>query len=129
MEWTCCACEHQVDERYFDTEERMCDECMNLAYPDSIADKSIQLGASVVKSNDNVSGVFMVDGKIKDIDYFDSKEPDSSNINVQYVIDRLNNLELTGRNKKELCEIVDVLSEIQRQIYATGVALNQTTKE
>ena len=50
MEWTCCACEHQVDERYFDTEERMCDECMNLAYPDSITDKSIQLGASVVKS-------------------------------------------------------------------------------
>ena len=129
MEWTCCVCEHQVDERYFDTEERMCDECMNLAYPDSITDKSIQLGASVVKSNNNVSGVFMVDGKIKDIDYFDSKEPDSSNINVQYVIDRLNNLELTGRNKKELCEIVDVLSEIQRQIYATGVALNQRTKE
>ena len=129
MEWTCCACEHQVDERYFDTEERMCDECMDLAYPDSIVDKSIQLGASVVKSNNNVSGVFMVDGKIKEIDYFDSKEPDSSNINVQYVIDRLNNLELTGRNKKELCEIVDVLSEIQRQIYATGVALNQTTKE
>ena len=129
MEWTCCACEHQVDERYFDTEERMCDECMNLAYPDSITDKSIQLGASVVKSNNNVSGVFMVDGKIKDIDYFDSKEPDSSNINVQYVIDRLNNLELTGRNKKELCEIVDVLSEIQKQIYATGVALNQRTKE
>ena len=95
MEWTCCACEHQVDERYFDTEERMCDECMNLAYPDGIADK----------------------------------EPDSSNINIQQVIDRLNNLELTGRNKKELCEIVDVLSEIQKQIYATGVALNQRTKE
>ena len=95
MEWTCCACEHQVDERYFDTEERMCDECMDLAYPDSIVDK----------------------------------KSDSSNINIQYVIDRLNNLELTGRNKKELCEIVDVLSEIQRQIYATGVALNQTTKE
>ena len=71
----------------------------------------------------------MVDGKIKDIDYFDSKEPDSSNINIQYIIDRLNNLELTGRNKKELCEIIDALSEIQRQIYATGVALNQTTKE
>ena len=68
MEWTCCACEHQVDERYFDTEERMCDECMNLAYPDSITDKSIQLGASVVKSNNNVSGVFMVDGKIKEVD-------------------------------------------------------------
>ena len=95
MEWTCCACEHQVDERYFDTEERMCDECMNLAYPDGITDE----------------------------------ESDSSNINIQYVIDRLNNLELTGRNKKELCEIVDVLSEIQRQIYATGVALNQRTKE
>ena len=103
MEWTCCACEHQVDERYFDTEERMCDECMNLAYPDGIADK----------------------------------EPDSSNINIQQVIDRLNNLELIGRNKdilplrykKELCEIVDVLSEIQKQIYATGVALNQRTKE
>ena len=71
----------------------------------------------------------MVDGKIKDIDYFDNKESDSSNINIQYVIDRLNNLELTGRNKKELCEIVDVLSDIQKQIYATGVALNQTTKE
>ena len=38
MEWTCCVCEHQVDERYFDTEERMCDECMNLAYPDGIED-------------------------------------------------------------------------------------------
>jgi len=60
---------------------------------------------------------------------YDEYDSYSSNINLQYVIDRLNNLELTGRNKKELCEIVDVLSEIQRQIYATGVALNQTTKE
>ena len=27
MNWTCCICEHQVDERFYDTEERMCDDC------------------------------------------------------------------------------------------------------
>lgn len=34
MEWTCCECEKQVDERWFDTEERMCDDCMNEKYCD-----------------------------------------------------------------------------------------------
>ena len=32
-------------------------------------EEDIQIGSSIVKSNDNVSGVFMVEGKIKDIDY------------------------------------------------------------
>ena len=29
MNWTCCECENQVDERYFDLDERTCDYCMN----------------------------------------------------------------------------------------------------
>ena len=36
-------------------------------------DEDAQLGASIVKSNDNVAGVFMVDGKIKDVDYVDEE--------------------------------------------------------
>ena len=29
IHWTCCVCEKQVEEYMFDTEERMCDECLN----------------------------------------------------------------------------------------------------
>ena len=29
MEWTCWSCEKQVDERHYDLDERMCDDCMN----------------------------------------------------------------------------------------------------
>ena len=29
MNWTCCECENQVDERYFDLNERMCYECLD----------------------------------------------------------------------------------------------------
>ena len=36
--------------------------------------EDVQLGASIVKSNKEVSGVFMVDGKIKDVDYFEEGE-------------------------------------------------------
>ena len=37
-------------------------------------DEDIAIGASIVKSNREVSGVFMVDGKIKDVDYFKKGE-------------------------------------------------------
>jgi len=37
-------------------------------------EEDVQLGASIVKSNKEVSGVFMVDGKIKDVDYFEKGE-------------------------------------------------------
>ena len=37
-------------------------------------EEDVQLGASIVKSNREVSGVFMVDGKIKDVDYFEKGE-------------------------------------------------------
>ena len=39
MHWTCCACEKQVDERYFNTEERMCDDCMDEEYCDIVVKK------------------------------------------------------------------------------------------
>ena len=29
MNWTCCECENQVDETYYDLDERTCDDCMN----------------------------------------------------------------------------------------------------
>jgi hypothetical protein len=29
MNWTCCECENQVDERYYDLDERMCNECLD----------------------------------------------------------------------------------------------------
>ena len=37
-------------------------------------EEDVQLGYSIVKSNKEVSGVFMVDGKIKDVDYFKKGE-------------------------------------------------------
>ena len=38
------------------------------------AGEDIQLGASIVESNDKVSGVFMTDGKIQQVDYFGDNE-------------------------------------------------------
>jgi NMD protein affecting ribosome stability and mRNA decay len=26
--WTCCSCERQVEEQFMDTDERMCEDCM-----------------------------------------------------------------------------------------------------
>ena len=65
MEWTCSACEKQVDERNFDTEERMCDDCMDLAYPDAIkwvsprdpGDENDSLHCEEKESNDNPFGL------------------------------------------------------------------------
>jgi hypothetical protein len=37
-------------------------------------EEDVAIGASIVKSNKEVSGVFMVDGKIKDVDYFEEGE-------------------------------------------------------
>ena len=39
-------------------------------------EEDVQLGASIVKSNENVSGVFMSDGEITSIDYFDDEVQD-----------------------------------------------------
>ena len=36
-------------------------------------EEDIALGASVVKSNEEVEGIFMVNGKIKDVDYIIKK--------------------------------------------------------
>jgi len=41
-------------------------------------EEDVQLGASIVKSNDEVSGVFMSDGKIEQIDYESS--PDNTGV-------------------------------------------------
>ena len=41
--WTCCSCEKQVEEKFMDTEERMCDDCMDEEYADSdLPDKMVE---------------------------------------------------------------------------------------
>ena len=37
-------------------------------------EEDVQLGYSIVKSNDEIEGVFIQEGKIVDIDYFDDHE-------------------------------------------------------
>ena len=37
--WTCCSCERQVEEQFMDTDERMCEDCMeeeDLDLPDKM---------------------------------------------------------------------------------------------
>ena len=46
-------------------------------------EEDVQLGASIVKSNDEVSGVFISDGEIKDIDYLDENTVRISDINEE----------------------------------------------
>tara|TARA_R110000765_G_scaffold90688_2_gene172422 strand:+ start:1150 stop:1425 length:276 start_codon:yes stop_codon:yes gene_type:complete len=44
-------------------------------YHNALTDEEdIQLGASIVESNDKVSGVFMSEGKVKQVDYFGDNE-------------------------------------------------------
>ena len=38
--WTCCSCEKQVEEKFMETDERMCDECMDEEYSD-LPDKMV----------------------------------------------------------------------------------------
>ena len=28
IKWTCCSCEKQIEEQFMDTDERMCEDCM-----------------------------------------------------------------------------------------------------
>jgi len=37
--WTCCSCEKQVEEKFMDTDERMCDDCMDEEYYEKLSDK------------------------------------------------------------------------------------------
>tara|TARA_R100001377_G_scaffold10887_1_gene5467 strand:- start:233 stop:412 length:180 start_codon:yes stop_codon:yes gene_type:complete len=41
--WTCCECEKQISERYFDLEERMCYECLD----DDMAETIIEIKKSI----------------------------------------------------------------------------------
>ena len=38
--WTCCSCQKQVEEKFMETDERMCDECMDEEYSD-LPDKMV----------------------------------------------------------------------------------------
>ena len=40
--WTCCCCEKQVEEKFMETDERMCDDCMEKEYADlDLPDKMV----------------------------------------------------------------------------------------
>ncbi len=40
--WTCCCCEKQVEEKFMETDERMCDDCMEKEYDDlDLPDKMV----------------------------------------------------------------------------------------
>ena len=92
MEFTCIKCEHKFHSTQMDTDERMCYECLEGTNPGD--DEDVQLGASIVKSNNKVSGVFMVNGKIKQIDY----EPTTADeYNEDYIKERLND----SKNKED----------------------------
>ena len=43
-------------------------------HPEYSSEDDTQLGASIVKSNDNVEGVFISNGEVKQVDYFDEEE-------------------------------------------------------
>lgn len=43
-------------------------------HPEYNSEDDTQLGASIVKSNDNVEGVFISNGEVKQVDYFDEEE-------------------------------------------------------
>ena len=62
-------------------------------------EEDVQLGASIVKSNDEVSGVFMSDGKIEQIDY-----------EYNDVISQYEDHEIQSEIKKVQSEIKDSLS-------------------
>ena len=55
-----------IEHRAFDKDSI---DIVKIDYDDDVA-----LGYSIVRSNREVSGVFMVDGKIKDVDYFKEGE-------------------------------------------------------
>ena len=55
-----------IEHRAFDKDSI---DIVKIDYDDDVA-----LGYSIVRSNREVSGVFMVDGKVKDVDYFKEGE-------------------------------------------------------
>jgi len=62
----CCSCKEHADA----IEEEKFKKANDLI----VYDDDVALGYSIVKSNREVSGVFMVDGEIKDVDYFKKGE-------------------------------------------------------
>ena len=68
MEWTCSKCETQVPAKWFDTEERMCHECLDQEYCDH--DKKVYQPA---EPDNNVPEDFTCEDCGKS---FDIPEPD-----------------------------------------------------
>ena len=54
-----------------DIADKVCRDFSEEYYPSELVptDEDVQLAASIVESNDNVSGVLMIDGEIEQVDY------------------------------------------------------------
>ncbi len=68
MNWTCCICENQVDERFYDTEERMCDDCFISEYEEEDVDKLELWVGTIVYYLEKIAP-FMITGVISIIIY------------------------------------------------------------
>ena len=75
-----------------DVADKVCKDFCEEYYPSesSTTDKDVQLAASIVESNDNVSGVLMVDGEVKQVDY----EPTTADeFNEEYLQDAADDMQ------------------------------------
>jgi len=73
-------------------------------------EEDVQLGASIVKSNDEVSGVFMSDGKIKQIDYESSPENTVRGLNVI-----TSGMDALAKDNKKYVRMSDINKEIAKE--------------
>ena len=75
-------------------------------------EEDVQLGYSIVKSNDEIEGVFIQEGKIVDIDYFDDHEKttvDSYNEDCPICGNFTNNeIKATPKSKKSKSMITSI---------------------
>ena len=93
-------------------------------------DEAMHTGASIVKSNDNVEGVFMKDGEVTGVDYFSFKE---EKLTLSQIAERFekflyNDIEgLGGDERNELLKCCSQLREYSNEFRKILDVLQCTT--
>ena len=94
----------------------ICSACKEHAVP--MEDEAIQFGASIVKSNDNVEGVFMKNGEVTGVDYFSIKEENLTLSQIAKRFEKFLSNDIEGLGSDERNELLECCSQLRG--YSTG---------
>ena len=92
----------------------ICSTCKEHASPmDDDNDEAIHTGASIVKSNANVEGVFMKNGEVTGVDYFSIKEEKLTLSQIAERFEKFLSNDIEGLGSDERNELLKCCSQLR----------------